>query len=101
MSIFETAVNDIFGVNDFIEKAIINGNVVDVICSAMPQGVAYTDVGLVDEENFTLKVKCPIPFEFTRGMNVIFHGKTYKLLTGEYDSAFTSYTLHLQSLSKA
>ena len=67
----------------------------------MPQGVAYSDAGLVEEEDFTLKVKFPIPFAISRGMKCVFRGTEYKVLMTETDSANASLTIHLQATSKA
>ena len=63
-------------------------------------GITFSEVGSVDEENFTLDVKMPFKNIVKVNDTVKFHDKLYKISNIEEDSAFASAKLYLIANSK-
>ena len=100
MGIFDRAITDIFGCGDFLEDCLIGECCYKCICSPIDDSVVYGDIGAVDDVNFTLSIRLPVEKTPSRGQKVKFRDKTYKVSDVSYDSANTSISLHLQSVSK-
>ena len=100
MTIFETAINDIFNHKDFLEDCFIADVHYKCICSTVQEGIVYSEEGLVDDVGFTLDLKLPVERMPSRGDKVRFRGNSYKVLTVTYDSANSSVKIHLQGNSK-
>lgn len=100
MNEFQSAMQDIFHDPNFRDYCVINGELFDCICQGTENGIIYGDAGLVNDVNFTLSIKLPITRMPKNGDNCIFHDVKYKIDHIDIDSAHTSVTVFLQSLSK-
>lgn len=100
MNEFEIGMQDIFKDPNFREYCTINGEMYDCICSRIEDGVVYGEAGLVSEANFTLSIKLPIARMPKNGDGCIFRNVKYKIEHIDVDSANTSITVYLQSMSK-
>lgn len=100
MTIFHSAINDIFNSTDFLEECLIDNVMYVCIQSAIADSVVYGEIGAVDDVDFTLDIKLPLAKMPTRGQKVKFRGLLYKISNVTYDSANASIKLHLQSISK-
>ena len=100
MTIFKTAINDIFESTDFLEECFIEDVMYPCIQSAVRDNVVYGDIGSVEDVDFTLDIKLPLYKMPSRGNKVKFRGMFYKISNVTYDSADASIKLHLQSMSK-
>ncbi len=100
MSIFTTAISDIFSCNDFLETCIIADEAYRCICSPVNDNIIYSEAGLVDDVDFTLDIKLPLERVPTKGDLVRFRCKQYKVSNVTYDSAFANIKVFLQGLSK-
>ena len=100
MTIFETAINDIFNHKDFLEDCFIAGTAYKCICSTMQDGIVSSEEGLVDDVGFTIDLKLPIDRMPARGDKVRFRNENFKVLNVTYDSANASVKIHLQGVSK-
>ena len=95
MNAFKQAFKAMFAVDDFCEEAIIDGNVVKVVCSSIVDQIAWGDVGAENPASFTLIVDVDDIQKPRINSKVQFRGDTYKVSYSELDSAGTSYKLYL------
>ena len=79
MNVFQKAITDIFSDKNFLETCLIEDQIYDVICSPMEQGLVYSDVGLIDDVNFVLNIKLPVPKIPKKGDNVKFRNVNYNV----------------------
>jgi len=79
---------------------MIGETVYECICSAVTNDVIYGDAGMIDDVNFQLSIKLPIRIMPKKGDKLIFRDVQYKVSSVEIDSAMTSLSIRLQSLSK-
>lgn len=100
MTAFTTAINDIFSCKDFLEHAQIGDEIYEVICSAVGDGIVYSDAGTVSDVSFKLALKLPLQKIPKVGDKIRFRGEQYKVASMETDSAAASMYVFLQSLSK-
>lgn len=100
MSIFDRAINDIFKSTDFLETCIIDGIQYECICSALEDGIVYSEAGLVNDVNFTLDIKLPLQKMPKKGAYVKFRCANYKVSFITTDSANASIKVHLISTSQ-
>ena len=98
MTIFHTAIRDIFAHKDFIEKCSSGGVSYDCICTSQPNEEIFSDAGLVEDITFSLRIMLPCYIKLND--EVIFRDTTYKVIRILTDSANASVTIDLQDLSK-
>lgn len=92
---FTEAVKQMFSVKDFIEEAVIDGNVVKVVCSKITDEISWRDTGAENPSDFVLYVQVGDIQKPRINSKVQFRGDTYKVSYSELDSAGTSYKLYL------
>jgi len=97
---FEQMMDNIFKNMDFLETFTIDGMIYKCISSAITDGISFTNVGVEEEESFTLDVKLPVYHMPVKGQKLIYHDKTYKVNDVQTDSAGTSIKIHVIDLSK-
>lgn len=98
MTIFKTAIDDIFKHRDFIETCYADGVDYDVICTSQPNQEIFTEAGLVEDIAFSLRIKLPCYIKLND--EVIFRDTPYKVIRILTDSAGASVTVDLQDVSK-
>lgn len=101
MNTFQTAINDIFNVDDFIESCIINNIQYNCVQSSMNSTVMYSDTGRSDEANFTLDIKLPIESKINVNDRVAYRNTKWKVSRIEIDASNTTIKLYLIDLSKS
>ena len=95
MNAFQQAVSQMWQCKDFLEEAVIDGNVVNVVCSKIVDQIAWNDVGAENTTDFVLYVQVGDIQKPKINSKVKFRGDTYKVSYSELDSAGTSYKLFL------
>ena len=100
MSIFETAINDIFKIQDFLDTFSVNGVNIPCIVSPITEEISYSEIGLVNEANFTLDIEYSYVDQVPVESKITFKGKSYRVNSVVTDSSFTSAKLHLEDLSR-
>lgn len=95
MTIFETAMNDIFGHTDFLERCSVDGINYNCICSALKDEIAYLDTGSENPAMFTLDIKLPLEKHIKINDKVMFREVKYRVSSVDFDSANVSIKLHL------
>jgi len=100
MNAFKQAVSIIFKDENFLEEFVINTVNVPCICSAIEDGVIYSDAGLENSADFTLDVQLPALTEIKINDVISFRGKQYKISHLTTDSANASMKLHLEDLTQ-
>ena len=98
MTIFKTAIDDIFKHRDFLEKCYADGVAYDVICTSQPTSEIFSEAGLVMDIAFSLRIKLPCVIKLND--EVIFRDTPYKVIRILTDSANASVTVDLQDISK-
>lgn len=100
MNAFQKMMEDIYKCDDFLEDCLIGNTPYKCITSPIVDNVSFSEVGAVDEENFTLDIKLPVRKNPKQNDKVKFRDKWYKIGFIETDSANTSIKIHIIALSK-
>ncbi len=101
MNPFQKAIRDIWHNQCFLETAIINGDVFEVVCSKLSNdGIAFVDTGAECPVGFTLDLQLPLPRVPKINEKVKFRERDFKISDIEIDSANTSIKLHLVDMSR-
>ena len=95
MNAFQQAVSQMWQCKDFLEEAVIDGNVVKVVCSKIADEMTWRDTGAENPSDFVLYVQVGDIQKPRINSKVQFRGDTYKVSYSELDSAGTSYKLFL------
>ena len=100
-SAFQIAVEKIFTDKNFLEEAVIDGQLYKVVQSRISSDNAYTSSGLVDETDFTLDVLISdLSRKIKPESKLSYRGKQYRVSRVEEDSGNASLKLYLRDLSR-
>lgn len=97
MSIFETAIDDIFNTPDFLEYLTIENRQIAVISYDAATDALYTEYGF--DNGKTISITCKVKdYTPAKGAKVLFRGQSWKIDNWTADSHNLTYRVYLKSV---